>query len=193
MKGKSKGCIIAIVIIVAWLVVIGLIITSLSKKTEKSGNENNNVSTNVNSQDTIYTIGDDVRVGDVRWKLVSARDRGAILKASESKYPSFANNKTANGKFVEITMEVENLGKEMKSVTNLKIVDNKGREFTAATGVSEWIPDGKDLFLLSNLNPNVPSQFIDIYEVPAEALGFYVSVGDLNIWGNQSAKINLGL
>ena len=90
-------------------------------------------------------------------------------------------------------MEVENLGSDMKTVTDVKLADDKGREFTSSSDTSEWVPDGKDLFILSNLNPNVPQQFMAIYEVPTDASGLKVKVGDLNLFTNKEATINLGI
>lgn len=141
---------------------------------------------------TIYSINQDMRVGDVRWKLVDAKDRGNILRASKSRYPTFAKDKTTTGKFIEITMEVENLSTKMKSVTSLKSIDNQNREFIPASDVSEWIPEEKEMFLLSNLNPNIPQQFSDIYEIPADATGLKVKVGNLSLWSKDEALINLG-
>ena len=140
-----------------------------------------------------YGIKEDVRVGDVRWKVTEVKDRGNTLKGSESKYPSFTKNKATSGKFVQITVEVEKLGSEIKSASNLNIVDEKGREFIHATDVSSWLPEGKEMFLLSNLNPNVPQTFTDIYEIPADAVGLKLKVGDLELLKNNSALINLGL
>lgn len=144
----------------------------------------------------IYSVNQDVTVGDVQWKLLSAKNRGSVLKASESRYysPSFniAEAKKTTGKFIQIKMEVENLGKDLKSVTSLTLVDDQGREFTSASDVSEWIPEDKELFLFDNLNPNIPTQFVDIYEVPSDAKGFKVKVGDLDVFGSGEALIELG-
>lgn len=80
----------------------------------------------------------------------------------------------------------------MKSVTSLKSIDNQNREFIPASDVSEWIPEEKEMFLLSNLNPNIPQQFSDIYEIPADATGLKVKVGNLSLWSKDEALINLG-
>lgn len=157
------------------------------------GGEKEEIAPSTEKSPAVYSINQDVRVGDVRWKLVSVKDRGNILKASESKYPTFAEEKTTTGKFIEITMEVENLSTEMKSVSNLKLVDDKNREFIHASDVSEWIPEEKELFLLSNLNPNMPQQFTDIYEVPADATSLKIKVGDLSFLGTEEASIDLGI
>lgn len=140
-----------------------------------------------------YSINQDVRVADIRWKLIEVKDYGNTLKSSKSKYPDWYKDKTSLGKFIMITMEVENLGTEMKSVSNLKIIDDKGREFISASDVSAWIPEEKELFLLSNLNPNMPQEFTDIYEVPTDAKGLKIKVGDLSFWGTKEALIDLGI
>lgn len=168
-----------------------LIVIGIFGSKGKSTNTNTTSVKNTNQQ--VYAVNQDVRVGDVRWKLLSARDRGSLLKASESRYATIAKDKTTTGHYVEITMEVENLGSDMKTVTDVKLADSKGREFTASSDVSEWVPEGKELFILSNLNPNVPQQFTAIYEVPADATGLNVKVGDLNLFGNKEATINLGI
>lgn len=125
--------------------------------------------------------------------LVDARDRGATLQASDSRYGTFAKDKTSEGgKFIEVTLEVENLGDDMKSVTSQTFVDDKGREFTSSSETSEWAPEDKSMYILDNLNPNVRKTFIDIFEVPADARGLKVVVGDLEIFGGDKAQIELG-
>ena len=170
-----------------WLIIVTVIIIIASV----SGGEKKEAIPEETS--ATYSIGQDVKVSEARWKLISVKDRGNILKASESRYPTIAENKTTTGKFIEITMEVENLGTEMRSVFNLDIIDDKNREFIPASDVSEWIPEDKEMFLLSNLNPNMPQQFTDIYEIPTDAIGLKVKVGDLSLWGNKEALISLGI
>ena len=173
-----------------WLIIIIFVIIIIASA---GGGEKKETTPSQTEKLTTYSINQDVRVEDVRWKLIGVKNRGSILKASESRYPTIAESKTTTGKFVEITMEVENLDTEMKSVSNLKIIDDKNREFIASSDVSEWIPEGKEMFLLSNLNPNMSQQFTDIYELPADATGLKVKVSDLSLWGNKEALINLGI
>jgi hypothetical protein len=177
-----------------WLwIILGIFVFILIIAIAGSGGEEKKSSVSTSEEaPTVYSINQDVRVGDVRWKLLDVKDRSSILRATKSRYPTFTKDKITTGKFIEITMEVENLGTEMKTVSNLELVDNKGREFTHASDVSEWIPEGKELFLLSNLNPNMPQQFVDIYEVPTDATGLKIKVGDLSLWGTDEALISLG-
>jgi len=177
-----------------WLcILLGVFIVIIIIAIASSGEEKKPPVSSSKKAPVIYSINQNVRVGDVRWKLLDVKDRGNILRASESRYPTITKDKTTTGKFIEITMEVENLGTEMKTVSNLKLVDDKGREFIPASDVSEWIPEDKELFLIENLNPNVPRQFTLIYEVPADATGLKVKVGDLSLFGEEEALISLGL
>ncbi len=193
MKGNMKKFFKWGAIVVVVLIVIGAI--AGSGDSNPSTSNNNGASTKQEQQDQAYQANEDVTVGEVRWKLLEAKDRGTILKASESRYASIAKNKeaSANSKFIQVHVEVENLGKEMKSATNLKLIDNQDREFTAASDTSEWVPEDKEMFLLSNLNPNVTHDFVAIYEVPQDAEGLALQVGDLNLFGGKEARINLGL
>jgi len=142
-----------------------------------------------------YKAGEDVQVAEVRWKLIEAKDLGDTLKGSASNYPTFTDDKkaNANSKFVQVTMEVENLDTSMKSVTDVNIMDSKNRKFTSASDTSDWVPQDKQMFVLSNLNPNVPQQFIAIYEIPKDTTDLKVEVGDLSLFGSDKAYISLGL
>jgi predicted RNase H-like nuclease (RuvC/YqgF family) len=140
----------------------------------------------IKPQTPIYNMGQDVRVADVSWKVREARNRGSVLTSAY-------DLKTTTGKFIQIFVEVENLSKGMKTATNLTLVDNKGREYAPASDVSEWIPQKYELFLISNLNPNVPVVFSDIYEVPEDATGLMVKVGDLSLVGQKEALISLNV
>lgn len=189
--------------VVGFLFVVGIVLAasgsndSGSKETSDTSTEASEKVVNTEEQKTIpsktYKIGDDAVVGDVRWKVLVAKDRGKTLKASESRYSSIAKPKNTEGRFVQVTVEVENLGKEMKSASNLNLIDGSGREFIHSTDTSEWIPEGQEMYILSNLNPNVKAKFTDIYEVPADANSLKLKVGDLEFLGAEEALIDLGM
>lgn len=131
------------------------------------------------TKDAVYAINQDVPSGDVVWKITSVRDRGTSLLARESRYPTIAKTKTTPGRFIELTVVIENKGKDLASITTPSLVDSQNREFTSSSDTSEWVPEGKDLFLLSNLQPNLPKEFVVIYEVPAGTTGLKAKVGVL--------------
>ena len=185
------------------LIVIGIIAGVIgSGKDEQENQSANSVKNETKPMPTqsarekqgvkIYSVNEDVIVGEVRWKVLSVKNRGNTLKASESRYASLAKPKTTGGKFIQVKVEVENLGKEMKSVSSLNIIDDKGREFIPSSDTSEWIPEGEEMFILNNLNPNVKSSFTDIYEIPADATDLKLKVGDLELLGDAEALISLG-
>lgn len=185
---KKRGKLV--LLIIGGVLLLIIVIAAVGGNSESS---NTNTASENKNTNQVYVVNQDVRVGDVRWKVISATDRGATLRGSESKYASYASDKTTTGKFIELNMEVENLGKEMKSATGVKLLDSQNREFSYSTDVSEWIPDDKQMLVLENLNPNVPFQFMGIYEVPADASDLKVKVGDLNLFGNKEAIISLGI
>ena len=171
--------------IIGFFILIGILSPSSEESKSKSAKD----------EAKTYSVGEDVKVKDIRWKVISAEDKGDTLKGTDSKYPDYEKDKkaTGNSKFIKLTMEVENQSKDMKSVSDLKIKDDQGREFTHSSDVISWIPEDKEIFILSNLNPNVTQQFIDYYEVPKDAKGFKITVGDLEMFSNKSAEINLGI
>ena len=123
--------------------------------------------------------------------MLSLIHRGGVLKASESRYPSIAKPKMTNGRFVQVTVEVKNLSKEMVSAGSLRITDDKGREFISSSETSEWVPEEEDMYILDNLNPNISSSFTEIYEIPMDATGLKLKVGDLEFFGYEEALISL--
>lgn len=160
-----------------------LIIIASSSGGNDGDSKNNEASTN-----KVYTMNEEVNSRDVIWKALNVRDRGNTLKASESRYAAIAKNKTTAGRFIEVKFSVENRQKDLASITDPKLVDSTGREFTTSSDTSEWVPEGKEFYILSNLQPNVPKEFIVIYEVPADASGFKLKVGTL-----KPQLIELGL
>ncbi len=137
---------------------------------------------------TTYRVGEDVRVDEVRWKILEATDLGNTLKSQTQ----FIKDKTTTGRFVRVRFEVENLSKDMLTFTGLDLVDDQGRTFKPSSEALEFIPN-EEWCVLENLNPNVPQICTAIYEVPANATGLQALVGDLKILGNKTARIDLGL
>lgn len=141
-----------------------------------------------------YKIDQDVRLGDVRWKVLEAKDRGEILHSADSKHSGLTDSITTTGKFIQIWAEVENLGTNMKTAASLYLVDSKGREYTPASNVNAWIPENQEILLINNLNPNVPVTFSVLYVVPEDAADLMVRVDDLSHlgqWGQEEALITV--
>ena len=134
-------------------------------------------------------VGQDVRVGDVRWKVLSAENLGNILK-SENK---FAKDLKTNGAFIKVRFEIENLSNDMLSYSGADLADDKERKFKHSSEAFSFIPDEEQSLIVTNLNPNLPKTITEIYEVPANATGLRFYVGDLKFLGGEEAMIDLGL
>jgi hypothetical protein len=167
-----------------WLWVAGAIvlIIIIANMGNNDSNSSNNRSTSGGSEQTAskdktYALNEEAKSGDNIWKVTSVRDRGKQLRASESRYASIAKAKTTAGKFIEVTITIENRGNDLATITDPNLIDDKNREFTTSYELSEWVPEGKELSSFESLQPNLPKEFVLIYEVPADAANFNLKVG----------------
>ena len=136
-----------------------------------------------------YTIGDNVTVGEVRWIILSAVDEGQTVVSDNQ----FVDDLTTPGKFIRLTFEMENLSKDMITYGGIELVDNQDRTFKSSSDTYSHIADEVRCPFIENLNPNLPKQCQLLFEVPANAEGLHVKVGDLNMFGAEEQVINLGL
>ena len=180
-----------IVTILLALFVIGIIASSGGSSNEKDSNKESK-NTAVNSEDTdikeaakLPGLNEDIQVGEVKWKVIKAWTTEQLNNYSGPIKPA--------GKFLVVNVVVENLGKEMKTVSGLKVIDDQEREFTSYSG-SFGIEElgAESLYIIENINPNVPLTFADVYEIPADAQGLKLIVGDLSLIGNDEELIDLG-
>ena len=168
------------------IILFFIIIGAASDGSSSTSSSSNPSGSNAEQQEApaAYTLNDEVTVGDVKWIVTSATSKTSLAGA-------FGGTETTQGKFVVINVTVENLGKDMKSMSNLKLVDSQGREFTSSSKSYKNL-GAEQLYILQNLNPNLPYTFADVYEVPTGAEGLSVVVGDLALFGSDEAKIGLG-
>lgn len=135
-----------------------------------------------------FTVGQDVAVGEVRWKVLEATDEGTDLKADNE----FVEPKTTAGKWVRVRFEIENLSTDQLNFTGVDVTDGQGRTFNPSTEVFMHVPT-EEMCSLAQLNANVPKTCQVVFEVPADASGFKMKVGDLKLFGADEAVIDLGL
>lgn len=138
---------------------------------------------------TTYTIGQDVQVDEIRWKIIEAIDQGQTLQSNNQ----FIDDITTSGRFIRVTFEMENLSKDLLSFSGLNLVDDQEREFIPSSDALFFIEEDQQCIIIENLNPNVPKICQAIYEVPTDATGLKAKVGDLKIFGSKEALIDLGL
>jgi hypothetical protein len=121
--------------------------------------------------------------GDIKFRLVEARDLGNILKGKESRYPEWKGDLTTEGKFIKVEVLEENVGKVSTYTKTPDIVDSQGRQFSPFVEASSWIPEEKDCGLLGKeLKPGFsPVGCIWIYEVPKDATGLKLKIGTIGV------------
>lgn len=137
---------------------------------------------------TVAAIGQDVTVGDARWKILEARDLGKELKSDNE----FIKPKTTAGKFVLVRLEVENRKTEAATYGGINLVDGKGRKFERYTEQFGFVPEAESC-VLKQLNPNLPATCSEIFELPADAAGLKALLGDLELFGSGEALVDLKL
>jgi len=134
-----------------------------------------------------HRIGQDVVVGKVRWKVLEAQDLGDQLESDNQ----FIDPLTTSGRFILVRLEVENNATESRTFTEGDITDDQGRTFGNNSDAIPFIEDG-ELCVLEQINPNITKICTAIYEVPGDASGLKLVVGDLAPFGDE-AEIDLRL
>ena len=135
-----------------------------------------------------FTIGQDVIVGDVRWKILEAKELGQELKSDNQ----FIDAKTTTGKFILVRLEVENRKTEAATYAGINAVDDKGRTFETYNEKFGFVEEN-EACIFEQLNPNLAKTCSEIFELPADAKGIKVTVGDLELFGGDEALVDLGL
>lgn len=132
-------------------------------------------------------IGESVKfAGDSTWVVTSARDRGKKLTAN-------GEHATTDGKFVEVSMKITNNGQKEDSLLDLPaLVDATGREFKPWEKSSSFIPTGARDLAMAPLPPSLAKEFVEIYEVPADATGLKFKARALAAFGD-TRFVDLGL
>ncbi len=179
-----------------WIIIIGGIVTLIgcgvcafsgvfaailgSDTTVATGSGNNDPA-------QVYQLNQNVIVGKVRWKVLVVENLGAELKSDNQ----FIDSLGTTGRFVLVRVEVENQAAEARTFIEGDLEDDQGRTFGDNSDAIFFVEDNERC-ILESLNPNLPRICTAIYEVPADATGLKLVVGDLAPFGGE-ASINLGL
>lgn len=140
----------------------------------------------------IYSIGEEIKAGDLKWKILRVRNRGSILKGSESIYYSWNEDRITEGKFIEVEIMVENIGKEPYYFSVPVVYDDQGRKFTHANGVYNWIPETKNCDFMIEIKPGFsPKECIEIYEVAKDSRQLFLYIESTN-WKEKGSLVFLG-
>ena len=133
-------------------------------------------------------IGEFMRVGDMRWQVLSAEDLGHVLEAN-------GNRAKTSERFIEVRFQLTNKGSEDLGYRGATLRDSQGREY-------EW---GRFEFIAENerctgsilspfvLKPNSITNCTNIYEVPHSATGLIFIADDLDGSEDGAETVDLGL
>lgn len=176
-----------------WLLILGVLALSIlacgnSSSGGSSGGSSEGGDAEAPAEEAkAYKVGEDVTVGDIRWKFLEVTDLGNELKSDNE----FIEPKKTSGKFVLVKFELENKGSDPASYTGIDLVDSKERTFKPYDERITFI-DQAELCILEQVNPGLSKTCTEIFEVPGDASGIKASVGDLAPFGDD-AFVDLGL
>jgi hypothetical protein len=195
-RGLLKGCLVGfgILFVLGICGIIALAITSGDSDTGTTSITNQpstqtESSSSESAEPTVYIVGQDVEVGEVRWRIIEVIDEGQTLRSDNQ----FIDDKTTAGTFLRITFEMENLSNNLLSFTGMSLIDDQDRRFIASSDVLMFLETDKECIIIENLNPNVPRVCQSIYELPANATGVNAIVTNLRMLGAREAHVSLGL
>ena len=121
------------------------------------------------------SLGDVVRVGDVRWQILSAEDRGHLLEAG-------GKREKTKDRFVELRFQLTNKGSADLDFHGALLRDSQGREYER--GRFEFIAENErctgGILGPFTLKPNAITTCTSIYEVSANATGLVLIADDLD-------------
>ena len=135
------------------------------------------------------SIGKDVRVGDVRWHVLSAEDYGHVLEGN-------GNRVKTEGRFIRVRFQLTNKSSDDLSYQGVPLRDTQGRQYDH--GHFEVIPDSEKCSggILGGgypLKPNTPTICMSVYEIPASATGLIFITSDLGGVDDGAEAIDLAL
>lgn len=203
MKGDLGKFLIGVMIFISLLIVLAIVVASLgptplsiASRADQNTRLAGLVSVVTASKSLqpattlapLQTVGQNVIVDKVRWKILSVDNLGNRVASTNS----FIKDKVTSGKFIKVHFEIENRSKDMLSFAGLDLIDSKGRKYTRSSESFPGIESDETCFI-ENLNPNITKTCVHVFEVPADATGLKASVGDLKILGDAEALIDLGM
>jgi len=174
-----KGLLILVGLIILVLIIAFIIVKlfsgpeETSTPTEEEGKEEQGQEV----QEPVY----EVIIDDIRFVFQKAKDKGNILRGSESKYPERQEDLFTKERFIEVTIGAQNVGKEIITEADKKwslgeIIDGEGRHFQALKREADpWISEESDCG--AALKPAfTPTPCTKIYEVAKVSTDLKVKV-----------------
>ena len=148
------------------LIILGNLLGSEEVKEVPQNEEQEIVEDNKASEaNELYSIGEQINAGDLNWKITKFSTSAQIGQDIAGTF--FGEN--ANGIFLILDVEVENVGKKAKYLSDsfITLVDEQEREFSANTMAAIYLkPDGSAL-AFEQINPGIVKKGKIVFDIPA--------------------------
>jgi hypothetical protein len=152
------------------------LLTAVAEQTSQEPSPDNSDSSNISAlgagKETGYELNKEFQLGDYKYKIIRLEKRTQI---GEEIFGSFIGEIAGPGvSFVIVTYTIENCTNESQVVQadDFQLLDSQGRTFNTSSKVSTALlmhAEDKD-FLLSELQPGIPRQMQQGFELPNQAL-----------------------
>ena len=181
------GIVVVIVIIIIATTAGGGSDTQTAKATGDSSAQT--TTTAKDAEEQITGLNTPLAVGPITWTVTAAKTMTKLHVDNQ-----FIDDKTTSGLFLWVDLTIKNGKDEAVTADSsaVSVVDSQKREFKAYTDAYMYIPEGRQLFLES-INPGMDRAGTVVFEIPKDAKGLQLSVGDLDLFGGKQGLITLGI
>lgn len=139
---------------------------------------------------TIYKINDTVKFHDAEWVVLTVEDLGKTAGVD-----IFPNRQiVTEGRFIRVKYKFTNMSKSPASMMFKfpDIIDSNNRIFTYRPFSSSYIPANANALGGKDLQPNIPKEFYEFYEVASGATGLKFRTSAISSY-DLKKLIDLGL
>ena len=136
----------------------------------------------------LVSVDEKVSVGGITWDILEVEYLGSEIPSTDGGLmlePTY-------GRFISIEFMVENTSEEVKTIINLVVIDNKGREFPICTEAYGYLGT-EGACLIVDLPPGTSQEFYATFDVPLDSVDLILEVSDLGKPHEEKAYIDLGL
>ncbi len=131
---------------------------------------------------------EEVTVGNIIWKVDNVEYLGPQIPSDDGS----GILETTYGKFIGVEFTAENIGKDIRTIIDIKVIDNKGREFPICAAAYAYYGTD-DACLLVDLHPEVKQTFFASFDVPLDSVDLILEISDLKTPPGEKAYIDLGI
>jgi hypothetical protein len=157
------GLAVGVLLFLAFAACVGSV-NKLGRAVEKQAREQQQARLAREAATPPAAVGAPITFTDSSWTVTAVKDRGKSLSAGA------APAATTEGHFVQVSFKITNLTQQEDSLLGLPvIVDGGGRELKPYERSASFLPPGAHDLTMAPLPPAIEKEFVEIYDVPADA------------------------